>query len=260
MKVPEGQLSLAHTKGRILSLQRPKKQGRSRSSRKPSFEPLWETEARSGPRLEARAHILEAAAEAFMQRGYAATTLDHVAANLGTTKGQIYHYYRSKSDLYFDVVVGALFMINDATAQIAEQTSLSPAERLRRMATAHALSIVNHYAFQRVALEATQHHLIEQFSTRQDRAMSRILEFRDEYEARYAEVIREGRDLGEFEIDSISLATKAALGSLNWLTVWYDRSRPVGETTPQRIAGDIVEFVVAGLRPNPIRPDWLSAV
>ncbi|MFQ6686908.1 TetR/AcrR family transcriptional regulator, partial [Bordetella pertussis] len=64
---------------------------------------------------ESRDEILRAAAELFMEFGYAATSIDAVAQRLGSTKGRIYHHYRSKADLFFDVQVTAM---NRLTAQV----------------------------------------------------------------------------------------------------------------------------------------------
>jgi AcrR family transcriptional regulator len=227
--------------------------GAKRRKSKPGLHPLWETEARSGPKMEARAHVLNAAAEAFMQRGFSVTTLDDVAARLGTTKGQIYHYYRSKTDLYFDVVVGAFFTVNDQTAAAANLADASATERLRRMAYAHAMVIMTTYSFQRVALEATHHQLIAQMTPRQDRAMRRILLFRDDYENRVRDLISEGARNGEFEILSIPLATKAALGSLNWLTLWFDPKKSTSVQKREEIANSIADFVISGLLPAPLQ-------
>jgi len=209
--------------------------------------PLWETEARSGPKMEARAHLLEEAAIAFMERGFAATTLAYVAQRMGTTKGQIYHYYRSKSDLYFDVVVGAYFVVNDKTEQLAARTDLSPAERLHYMAVAHAQVIMKTWAWQRVALEATQHQLLVGFTPREGRALARITEFRDDYENRLSMIIAEGMEKGQFSPAPLVFATKAALGSLNWLTVWYDPRKSSGSEAQDSIAHRIADFIIAGL-------------
>lgn len=227
----------------------------------PNLEPLWETEARSGPKMEARAHVLEAAAKAFMERGYSATTLDEVAALLGTTKGQIYHYYRSKVDLYFDVVVGAFFIVNDKTGPIARQEGVSAVERLRMVAYAHATTVMTTFSFQRVALEATQHQLIAQLSPRQDRAMTRILKFRDEFETMVTALLEEGVQAGEFRVPSVPLAAKAVLGSLNWLTVWFDPKKTKSTQSQDQIARGIAEFVVSGLTTSTLDealPTWSS--
>jgi AcrR family transcriptional regulator len=217
------------------------------------LEPLWETEARSGPKMEARADILETAANAFMERGYAATTLDHVAERLGTTKGQIYHYYRSKVDLYFDVVVGAFFIVNDKTGPAANLADVSAAERLRQLAHAHAMVILTTYSFQRVALEATQYRLIARLSPRQDRAMSRIARLSDDYEATVSRLIAGGVASGEFEVQSVELATRCVIGSLNWLTVWFDPKKSKGPESDERIARGVANFVVAGLLPSTLQ-------
>lgn len=224
-----------------------------RTKKQSSLQALWETEARSGPKMEARAHILEAAANAFMQSGFSGTTLEDVADLLGTTKGQIYHYYRSKVDLYFDVVVGAFFMVNDKIGPIADLPDVSATERLRRMAYAHAMVILTTYSFQRVALEATQHQLIARLSPRQDRAMTRILRFRDEYESTVNRLISEGVATGEFDVPSVPLATKAALGSLNWLTVWFNPKTSSARQSREEIADRIADFVISGLLPARIR-------
>lgn len=49
--------------------------------------------------MDTRERILESAREAFAVRGYAATSLEHLAAELGLTKGAIYHHFPSKRAL-----------------------------------------------------------------------------------------------------------------------------------------------------------------
>src|SRR3546814_16351358 len=95
-----------------------------------------------------------------MERGCAATTLDDLAALLGNTKGQIYHYYRSKLDLYFDVAVGALYMINESFGEPVEGDGTRAINWLRQAVHAISLEIKQHYPFQRVALEENQFPLI----------------------------------------------------------------------------------------------------
>ena len=47
-----------------------------------------------------RASLLAAARELFGERGYAATSLDDVAAQAGVTKGALYHHFHGKADLF----------------------------------------------------------------------------------------------------------------------------------------------------------------
>ncbi|WGS19898.1 helix-turn-helix domain-containing protein [Bradyrhizobium sp. ISRA463] len=53
--------------------------------------------------VDRRIELLDAAARAFMRQGFAATSLDRVSDEIGSTKGAIYYYYRSKSELFFAV-------------------------------------------------------------------------------------------------------------------------------------------------------------
>ena len=167
-----------------------------RKKRKAALDPLWESEARSSPKREGRALVLEAAANAFMERGYAGTTLDDIAALLGTTKGQIYHYYRSKVDLYFDVVIGAFYMINERIGASAELEGGRAIERLRRGIHAFAMEIMQNYPFHRVALEATQFHMIGRRSTAQERGQERIAVLRKQLEMTLAGLIGDAVEEG----------------------------------------------------------------
>lgn len=219
----------------------------SRKKAKAALQPLWESEARITPNIAGRARVLEAAANAFMQRGYAATTLDDVATLLGTTKGQIYHYYRSKLDLYFDVAVGAFFMVHERISPIYDLSDVAAIDRLRRVVHAYALAIMATYPFQRVALETTQFQLISRRSAAQERAQARIVALRTKLEQKVGLLIAEAAEEGGVRVRSIQLAAKAAVGSLTWLVIWFDPTRSTSAETRETIATKMADFVVAGL-------------
>ena len=52
------------------------------------------------PRAQRREQILAAATEAFARSGFAATSLDDIAAQAGITRGILYRHFDSKTDLY----------------------------------------------------------------------------------------------------------------------------------------------------------------
>lgn len=57
-------------------------------------------------RDERREHILAIAREVFMEEGYAAASMSAIAARVGGSKGTLYNYFRSKSDLFSAVIQG----------------------------------------------------------------------------------------------------------------------------------------------------------
>lgn len=66
-------------------------------------------EAKSKPRWERRKdarpqEVLAAALDIFVERGYAATRLDDVAARAGVSKGTLYLYFENKEELFKAVV------------------------------------------------------------------------------------------------------------------------------------------------------------
>jgi AcrR family transcriptional regulator len=79
--------------------------------------------------------ILEAAFEAFAERGFAATRMEDVAARAGVTKGAIYFYFETKERLFEDMVDHfSRGMLADAEAMLAAAEG-SYAEKLRAFLT-----------------------------------------------------------------------------------------------------------------------------
>ncbi len=53
---------------------------------------------------EAKKKIIAAGIDVLRQKGYCATTMDDIAANLGVSKGALYLYFKNKDELVIDVV------------------------------------------------------------------------------------------------------------------------------------------------------------
>ena len=67
--------------------------------------PLPSSPPKRGRRKEARpGELLEAALDLFVEKGYAATKVDEVAARAGVSKGTLFLYFPSKEDLFKAVV------------------------------------------------------------------------------------------------------------------------------------------------------------
>lgn len=83
-------------------------------------------------RKEARPGELTAAAlELFVERGYAATRLDDVAAKAGVSKGTLYLYFSSKEELFKAVVREGIVPAIERGEKLFEEHSGSIAELIR---------------------------------------------------------------------------------------------------------------------------------
>ncbi len=68
------------------------------------------------PRAARRAQLVEAAATAFLERGFAGTSMDDVAQVAGVSRLMVYRIFESKSDLYRAVLSS---VIDELAAQVA---------------------------------------------------------------------------------------------------------------------------------------------
>lgn len=83
-------------------------------------------------RKEARpAELAAAALELFVEKGFAATRLDDVAARAGVGKGTVYLYFESKEALFKAAIEAAMTPTVEAAEALVECGDLSAAERLR---------------------------------------------------------------------------------------------------------------------------------
>src|ERR1700749_594639 len=92
------------------------------------------TRSGAGTRVE-RSELLDAAAACFSKTGFSGTSIDDIADQLAATKGMVYHHYRSKTELFFDVHVCAMEMDFSAIEGAAAR-GVTAFERLELMAHA----------------------------------------------------------------------------------------------------------------------------
>jgi AcrR family transcriptional regulator len=197
---------------------------------------------------ESREEILRAAAELFMEYGYAATSIDAVAERLGATKGRIYHHYRSKADLFFDVQIAAMNRLNEEVEPIARGPG-SAVERLTAMALRHTQIILTELPMQKVAVQGLERHLLG--NSPAVKRLRSVIRMRDDYESMFAEVIDEGIREGAFVDLPPKLATKPFFGALNWATVWYSQRRLQSAEAIEDIAQTLAAYAMRGLLKDP---------
>lgn len=191
--------------------------------------------------------ILDAAAQMFMRRGYAATSIDDIAGVLGSSKGRVYHHYNSKAELFYEVHRLALRRMLEMAEPIAQGEGRA-SEKLWRLAHTQAMAIMTGFAANKVALQGLEKHVVSGNGSAQRRLAKAVMELRDAYEALVVKLINDGVANSEFAPCQADLAAKAALGAINWLTVWYNPEQANSRAATERIAVVIADFVTRGMR------------
>ena len=196
-----------------------------------------------------RLDILRAAAKCFMERGYAAASIDEVARSLGATKGRIYHHYPSKSDLFADVFRVGMEMNFEAIEPLRRLDG--PAlPRWCEMAQAHVIQMITTRAFQRAVWIGVEMHLRGATTPEQRDVFEDLIGLRTQYGNYFRETIAAARDEGSMRFDDLSIANQLMFMTLNSPIFWY-RQR-IGETRAEieDLAGQVVAFALGGLGGN----------
>ena len=207
---------------------------------------------------QSRDQILKAAAECFKENGFAATSIDDVAYNLGATKGMIYHHFRSKIDLFFAVYQRGM-EINFEATEPETLSDASPLAHLARMSMAHAVALMAHQPFQRVLAQGVAMHQTGSTTAAQRDTLSKLIKTRDTYEELFRSAIEAAAADTDVKLDNPSLASKSFLAVLNNTVFWYSPRRRNATAEQVSIALDLVNYALRGLGmhlPEDAIDDW----
>ena len=174
-----------------------------------------------------RQQLLDVAARLFRERGYHVTSMRDIAHEVGMLSGSIYYHFSSKEELLLAVYEeGLRHIAEQVDAAVAGRNT--PWERLEAGCTAHLEALLELSDYTQV--------MIRVLPPEGGKVAERLLELRDQYEARFRELI-----------DALALPEAAdrrylrllLMGGLNWSHVWY---RPGGDT-PAVIAHRMIDLL-----------------
>ncbi|MBD3670471.1 MAG: TetR/AcrR family transcriptional regulator [Gammaproteobacteria bacterium] len=106
--------------------------------------------------------ITEAALDLFLRQGYAATSMDAVAAQSGVTKQTVYRYYPSKKEL-FTAVLESIARDNSFSHQFGEEAASSELEKYGRKLLAFHLTPVALGIYKLMLTEGNKGDLLKSF-------------------------------------------------------------------------------------------------
>jgi AcrR family transcriptional regulator len=191
--------------------------------------------ARARRRADARRlEILRAAARVFRARGFAAAGMRDIAAAADLSPANLYHYFRGKDELLFFCQDRSLDRLL-AALRAARRDSRPPVQRLRDIAVAHVLCLIDE-------VEGSAAHL--EVDALPSRLRARIVAKRDRYERGVRALVAGGIRSQLLRATDATIATRAFLGALNWTAHWF---RPDGEQSPQQVAEVVADYAVSGL-------------
>ncbi|MGA2463238.1 MAG: TetR family transcriptional regulator [Thermodesulfobacteriota bacterium] len=179
--------------------------------------------------------ILAVAARLFWEKGYVGASIDEIAKKANMNKALIYYYFENKSTLLFKIVSAPLQKLIEIAKPIANSNS-GPTEKLRSLITSHIKWQLSH-----LGLTGIGHVERKNLSPR---IRPKYLQMRDQYDALFRKVIKEGIDKGEFSFPDAKMGSLFTLGLLTSIIQWYNSK---GKYSPDEVASLACKYVLEAL-------------
>lgn len=167
-----------------------------------------------------RQAILDAAAETFAEKGYAATRLSDIAERIGTKAGSIYYHFESRDELVEEVLAATMIHIEHAVRESLAGLPENASYRLR-MHTAivtHVQQLFIHDAYM-----VAYYKLYDQLA---DDMRQRYAILPRRYGDLWKELLAGARAAGEIRDDlDLSVVRMLLMGAITWTLEWFKKGK-----------------------------------
>lgn len=182
-----------------------------------------------------REALVRIAIHFFNRRGFHATSMEAIAAEVGLTKGTLYHYYDSKIALAYECMLAS---IDDGLrmAQKADEGGGTGLQKLERYL---------HLQFETLAGRGGSSWLHAEMSVLDESQQAEARRRSREVDARVQKFIEQGVADGSIVAVDPKVAEFFLMGALNWLPRWFS---PDGPMSSAELAALFIRMMFDGLR------------
>ena len=179
--------------------------------------------------------IGKVAARLFSRKGFLETTMDEIAAAAKTSKGGMYYYFKSKTEVLYFVLSNYMDLVIGDLEQDLSHIKESEA-KLKFIISRH-IELYSNKLFEAKVLLHDAHCL-----------PAKYFKVITEKERKYFQIVSEV--LPDFFSNPIPKGEQIAItftlfGMCNWIYSWYE---PKGSVTPQKLSDLIHDIFLKGLR------------
>jgi TetR/AcrR family transcriptional regulator, cholesterol catabolism regulator len=182
--------------------------------------------------------VLDAATKVFYREGYASATVQDVADELGILKGSLYHYIKTKEDLLFWLFEDVHDDVERILEDVKESDDGEPLELLKLYVRRQV-----EYNLTHLPRVTVYYHDMEQLSGKR---LEHVVERRRVHTTFVTDLIKQLQRSGRADASlDPKLLANCIFSMVIWTYRWY---RPGGRLSRSRIAGQIADYAVGGLR------------
>jgi TetR/AcrR family transcriptional regulator, cholesterol catabolism regulator len=198
-------------------------------------------EMRTAPASTRRLEIATLAAGLFDARGYHDTSMEDIAEAVGLRKPTLYHYFKSKDEILYEIHNEMIDLINSRhEARLAN--GIESQSRALRVLMGDVIELMEtHPGHLRIFFEHHRELPAEYKAT--------IREKRARFRQYVRDAISAGIANGEFHEVDIELTTLAVLGMANWTYQWL---RPSSDRTVAEVTDSFWRLAMRGIAVDPV--------
>jgi AcrR family transcriptional regulator len=182
-----------------------------------------------------KTRILQEAARIFTEKGYEGASMQDLAQALGLSKAALYHHFRSKEEILYQISLLALSELLARGERALEEKD--PSRALLLFMEGHARYIEENHPFFVAMLQG--------LASLSPPHREETVRLRDRHEANLRRILERGMEAGVFRRVDVALAGRAVLSLLNWMIRWF---RPGGPMRAEEVARAYWDLVLRGLQ------------
>jgi TetR/AcrR family transcriptional regulator, cholesterol catabolism regulator len=186
--------------------------------------------------LSRKEQVIRHAAELFMEKGYAASSMRDLAQKMGIEAASLYSHIRSKEEILQHLCFDMAAEFRKSLDEVEKQ-KLPASEKLRNGIVGHIKVMARDLTASAVFMNEHR-HLSQPY-------LREFLLLRINYINRFKDIIEEGIASGEFKGIDKKLAVMTLFSSLNWMPQWYD---PHKNIVPDDLGQQLSDMLVNGLK------------
>ncbi len=174
--------------------------------------------------MNRRREIVRRAAEIFLQKGVAQTSMEDIAQAVGIKREGLYYYFQSRNDILLEIILpqSDSLLLN---LQRIIKSRMTAMEKLHAAIQSHLHAFYPAYLEMSVALR-------EHYFVRDATKLHQLKRVWDDYSTLWTDLIKEGQANGEFKADlDPKMVAFAYLGMCNWFCRWYNPEKELSIDT-----------------------------
>tara|TARA_X000000368_G_scaffold235837_1_gene186303 strand:+ start:583 stop:1170 length:588 start_codon:yes stop_codon:yes gene_type:complete len=179
--------------------------------------------------------ILNAAFEVFVKKGYAKTTMDDIVASSNLSKGALYHYYKSKKELFLSLIDHwEIYTFKDFYDKKSQNKKASDILRFFGENVINTLNEKKHAYIAEIEFRAMSNQDAE-IKKRSNVLYGKLLEL-------FEKVVKKGIKENEFkdlDVRKTSMAFLAIFQSITWFVIADETA-----VSPDEYIRDSIELII----------------